>query len=339
MKGNLVINSGFSLPERYRQAFRFACTQLQADSQLRQTARGAVETGLTGQGSAVLISHGSGGGYDMGLWLARLIGGPYQYTCPSRFGYLRSPVPVDASPEAQADTYIALLDTLAVSSAVIIGLSAGGPSALQFALRHPGRCRGLVMLSAASLPVPPLSPFLKAVVSAMLRSDFLPWLLYTISPYTVYQSNGVNRALIARIQKEPETIRLLDGLYQTSFPSTLRRAGMLNDMRQLTIPFAFSLGQISVPTLVIHAKNDPIVPFSSGEYSARMIPNARFLQMPDGGHFVTITHRDAVVPVVADFLRSCGVPSTTTTPGKLDRGWQFVAGISSGSDDGKIAPY
>lgn len=306
MKGDFVTNSVFSLPGRYRQAFRSACTQLQAGSQLLQTARGAVETSLTGQGSAVvLISHGSGGGYDMGLWLAGLIGGPFQYVCPSRFGYLRSPVPADSTPEAQADTYAALLDTLAVPAAVILGLSAGGPSALQFALRHPGRCRGLVMQSAASLPVPPLPRFLRAVVPFMLHSDLVPWLLYTLSPHTVYRSNGVSQALIARIQKEPETIRLLDGLYQTTFPSTLRQAGMLNDMQQLTVPFACPAALIRVLTLVVHARNDPIIPYASGEFCARAIPNARFVRLADGGHFACVTQRDEVIPVIAEFLQGC----------------------------------
>lgn len=295
-----------SLLARYKAENESARKRLQAGSQLFSTSMGVVEAALTGQGSRVLISHGSGGGYDMGLWLAQLIGGPFQYIAPSRFGYLRSPVPPEPTPEKQADTYAALLDTLQVDSAILIGLSGGGASALQFALRHSGRCRGLVMLSAASRPVPPLSPFLRAIYPIMLKSDFIPWLLYSTAPQAVFQGNGVSRALLAKIKPDREKMRLLDALYRTTFPSTLRRAGMINDMQQMTALSSYPVEQITAPTLVIHAVNDPILPFEMGEFSAHAIPNAQFLRMEDGGHFTCVTHREETVPNLQEFLNRYG---------------------------------
>lgn len=296
-----------SLIARYKKESQFARNRLQTGSQLFKTSLGVVEATLTGHESAVLIAHGSGGGYDMGLWLAHLIGGQYQYIAPSRFGYLRSPVPQKPTPENQADTYAALLDTLHVDSVVIVGLSAGGASALQFALRHSGRCRGLVMLSAASRSVPPLSPLLRAIYPFMLKSDFIPWLFYSTAPDTVFQANGVSRALLAQIKLEQEKIRLLDALYQTTFPSTLRREGMLNDMQQLTILPSYPIEQITVPALVVHAVNDPIIPFEAGEFSAHTIPNAQFLRLEDGGHFACVTHREEIMPKVQEFLSRCDI--------------------------------
>jgi pimeloyl-ACP methyl ester carboxylesterase len=291
-----------SLFATYRAGKRSACARLQAGSQLFQTSAGEIEAALTGHGRAVLISHGSGGGYDMGLWLAGLIGGEFRYIAPSRFGYLRSPLPSNPSPEAQADAYAVLLDVLNVRSVVIIGLSGGGPSTLQFALRHAGHCRGLIMLSAASRPVPPLPPLVRAIYPFMLGSDFIPWALYAAAPYAVFQMNGVDRALLARIKDDPEKMRLLDTLYWTTFPSTLRRDGMLNDMQHMTSFPLYPLEQITVPALVVHAVNDPIMPFGMGEYSARSIPDARFLKMETGGHFTSVTHREEILPVVLDFL-------------------------------------
>jgi 2-hydroxy-6-oxonona-2,4-dienedioate hydrolase len=291
---------------RYKQENLDARSRLQSGSQLYTTSAGVVEAALIGHGSTVLISHGSGAGYDMGLWLAQLIGGQFQYVAPSRFGYLRTPVPSNPSPEAQADVYAALLDTINVNSIIIIGLSAGGPSALQFALRHPGRCRGLIMLSAASHPVPPLPPILRAVYPFMLKSDFIPWLFYAIAPNAVFQANGVSRSLLAQIKFEREKMHLLDALYQTTFPSTPRRDGMLNDMQQLTLFPSYPIELITVPTLVVHAANDPIIPVESGEFSARTIPHAQFIRLEDGGHFVCITHREKTMPLVQGFLKRYG---------------------------------
>jgi pimeloyl-ACP methyl ester carboxylesterase len=296
-----------SLFARYKEENQSARKRLQTESQLFKTAVGVVEAALIGHGSTVLISHGGGGGYDMGAWLAHLIGGQFQYIAPSRFGYLRSPLPPKPTPETQADTYAALLDTLNVNSAIIIGLSAGGASALQFALRHSGRCHGLVMLSALSRPIPPLPPILRALYPFMLKSDIIPWLFYSTAPHAVFQANGVGRALLAKIKLEQEKLHLLDALYQTTFPSTLRREGMINDMRQLTILPSYPIEHITVPTLVVHAVNDPIIPFESGEFSAQTIPNAQFLRFEDGGHFVCVTHREETMPFVQEFLNRYGV--------------------------------
>jgi pimeloyl-ACP methyl ester carboxylesterase len=291
-----------SLISRYKLEKQSAYTRLAGNSHLYQTSAGVVEAALTGQGNTILISHGSGGGYDMGLWLGQLIGGQFQYVAPSRFGYLRSPLPPKPSPEAQADVYAALLDTINVNSVAIIGLSAGGASALQFALRHTACCRGLILISAVSRPVPPLPPFLQAIYPFMLKSDFIPWLFYSIAPHSVFQANGVSRTSLAQIRHEPEKMRLLDALYQTSFPSTLRREGMINDMRQLMYFEIYPIEKISIPTLVIHAVDDPIIPFTSGEFSAQTIPNARFLQLEGGGHFTCVTHQEKTVPIIQEFL-------------------------------------
>ena len=55
-------------------------------------------------------------------------------------------LPADASPEAQADAHACLLDALGIPNAAVVGVSAGGPSAMQFAIRHPQRTAALVLL-------------------------------------------------------------------------------------------------------------------------------------------------------------------------------------------------
>jgi pimeloyl-ACP methyl ester carboxylesterase len=292
---------------RYRGQKKMACQKLQSGSRLYKTAAGVIEAAMFGYGSTVLISHGSGGGYDMGIWLAQLIGGRFHHIAPSRFGYLRSPSPPDPTPQAQADAYAALMDALEVNSAVIIGLSAGGASALQFALRHSNRCRGVIMISAVSYSVPPLPLVLRAIYPLMLKSDFIPWLLYTTSPSTIFQANGVSRALLAQIKPDREKMHLLDALYQTTFPATMRREGMINDIKQLTNFPVYPIEHIKVPALIIHAINDPIIPFQMGEFSATKIPDARFLKLQDGGHFTCATHREVTIPNIQDFLNRYGI--------------------------------
>jgi 2-hydroxy-6-oxonona-2,4-dienedioate hydrolase len=109
----------------------------------------------SGSGPPVLVVHGTGGGFDQGMMAAKgPFGDGYRVIAPSRFGYLRSPMPADASHPAQADTLAALLDALQVPRAVVMALSAGAQPATQLALRHPERVQALLLITPA-LHLPP----------------------------------------------------------------------------------------------------------------------------------------------------------------------------------------
>jgi len=54
----------------------------------------------------------------------------------------------------------------------------------------------------------------------------------------------------------------------------------------------YRLETISIPTLVVHAKDDQINPFSFGEYTAEHIPGAQFLPLDTGGHLLLGHHAD-----------------------------------------------
>jgi pimeloyl-ACP methyl ester carboxylesterase len=109
------------------------------------TRWGPVEFVDEGSGVPVFVSHGVLGGHDnirdlTDLW----IGCDYRAIGPSRFWYLGSAMPDNANPADQADCYAALLDHLGLKRVVALGLSAGGPAAIQLALRHPPRLHGLI---------------------------------------------------------------------------------------------------------------------------------------------------------------------------------------------------
>ncbi|TIT59554.1 MAG: alpha/beta hydrolase, partial [Mesorhizobium sp.] len=101
----------------------------------------------SGVGTPLLSIHGAGGGFDQGLAnAANFVGEGFRIIAPSRFGYLRTPVPQDTSPAAQADAHAALLSKLNVPKAVVVGVSAGARSAVELVLRHPDKVTALILI-------------------------------------------------------------------------------------------------------------------------------------------------------------------------------------------------
>ncbi|PWB51030.1 MAG: hypothetical protein C3F06_11210 [Candidatus Methanoperedenaceae archaeon] len=131
----------------YRSDISAAQERVMSGSKVIETKCGPIEYAAIGEGPPVLVVHGAGGGYDQGLWVSRdSLGEGFRIIAPSRFGYLRTPLPQDASPAAQADAHACLLDALNISKVAVMGISAGASSSMQFALRYPERTTSLVLI-------------------------------------------------------------------------------------------------------------------------------------------------------------------------------------------------
>jgi MFS family permease len=118
----LVFGLGYS---GYVADLEQAHRRIAGGSQMAQTACGPIEYAEYGTGPAVLLVHGAGGGFDqvaeVGAEFASL---GFRVITMSRFGYLRTPLPPNASPQAQADAHACLLDALGIEQAAIAGVSA-----------------------------------------------------------------------------------------------------------------------------------------------------------------------------------------------------------------------
>ena len=98
----------------------------------------------------ILSVHGLYGGYDQALDNVGNLSEHCRIIAPSRFGYPGSTVRGDGSPTDQAAAFNEMLDLLGIERVVVLGASAGGTSAIRFALDHPDRVKGLILLSSAA---------------------------------------------------------------------------------------------------------------------------------------------------------------------------------------------
>jgi pimeloyl-ACP methyl ester carboxylesterase len=257
-----------------------AYQRIASGGRMIEAACGPIQYTEFGEGAPMLIVHGSGGGYDQGEYFARLIDGNYHWVAPSRFGFLGSPVPDGANSALQADAYACLLDALGIDRVGVVGISMGGPSSLLFALRHPQRTTSLVLLSAASHAIPP-RPAILATVFSLFLNDFVFWSMVHASPRGLLAALGV--PLEVQKQLSSQEMAQLFAFLQSMQPMGARQKGQKLEQHMSEYD-AQEIGNIQVPTLVLHARDDTLVEFEQGKFAANNIPGARFIPLEKGGH-------------------------------------------------------
>jgi pimeloyl-ACP methyl ester carboxylesterase len=280
-------------------------------SLIANTAAGPIEYADWSTGTPLLSIHGAGGGFDQGLTnVTGLIGDGFRIIAPSRFGYLRTPVPQDSSPAAQADAHAALLAKLNASKAVVLGISAGTRSAVELALRHPNKVAALILIVPA-LYAPTNPPSIEASRGSKFMfwvvnvgGDFIWWAAEKIAPSMLIRFIGVDPGLVAAAPRgEQERVMHLVGSVE---PLSLRFAGINVDSTP-ELP-ELPLDKITAPTLIISARDDLFNTLPAAEFTASRIPGARLIVCDTGGHLLVGRGREVSAEVQA-FLAAFGLSS------------------------------
>lgn len=289
----------------YRAEMRDQRARVLDGSSVLPTARGPVEYADAGAGAPVLVLHGTGGGWDQGLHAAAgLVPHGFRLIAPSRFGYLRTPMPADASPETEADTWAAFLDALGVDRVAVISFSAGATPAVQLALRHPDRVSSLTLVvpAAGGLYETIASGPPAFVMKVLLRFDLPMWIAMRASPRTLSNLVAVPYSLVDTLSGAGRAE--YDSTVGMLMPISLRRHGMAYDAESQngTLPL-FPLDSVVQPTLLVSAADDLYQTLRVARHAARVIPDARLLAFENGGHLL-LGHGHEMWPQIAAFMHA-----------------------------------
>lgn len=293
---------------------------LEAGSKTADTSRGFVEYAVKGSGPAILVVHGTPGGYDQGLLSFReLPARGYALISPSRPGYLRTPIGGGFTPGEQADLLALFLDTIGVENVIVAAFSAGGPCACAFALKYARRTCGLLLLSAVTRDFVPEEHSMDSQLGKLFDYDLGSWLISLLAHYAPslmvkaivdaegdFDPNSADR-ISEQILMEPEKVKYVGAVIDTMVPASRRRRGMENDLYQLSNLGEMELENVLAPALIIHGTNDKDVPSSHATYAASRIPNAELLMIEEGFHLLDLSvHADMIWDRMQDFLIKCG---------------------------------
>jgi 2-hydroxy-6-oxonona-2,4-dienedioate hydrolase len=305
----LALAAGFALYARYRRDIGRVIAAVEHGGSIADTPAGLIEYAEAGEGEPLLVIHGAGGGYDQGLLIGRDFGEDFRIIAPSRFGYLGMSVPDDASPAAQADAHASLLDHLGIDKCVVVGVSAGAPSAIEFALRYPDRLSALILLvprtydPADSIGVDERLPSQLVLRLVESSADFLFWLAMRMAPSAVVRFLGVPPELETSAPAV-ERARVTE-IMRSILPLSRRAPGITADGNARIGPWP--LEKIGVPTLIVSAEDDLFGTLPGARFTAEHIPRAELRILPSGGHLM-VGQGEQVQRWVRDFLASSRAP-------------------------------
>jgi pimeloyl-ACP methyl ester carboxylesterase len=266
------------------------------------------ERGAAG-GIPLLSIHGAGGGWDQGLAnVGDLVGAGFRVIAPSRFGYLGTAIPADTSSAAQADAHAALLAALGVRQTIVVGVSAGARSALDLALRHPDLVTALILISPGTYsPDSPVQVDQSPTSQAVLRmvnagGDFAWWAAEKVWPSALIRFIGVNPEVVAQASlAERERVA---AIVKAIEPLSMRFPGIDIDSNPDLGPLP--LNEITVPTLLISARDDLFNTLPAAQYAAARIPRAKLVIYDTGGHLL-VGHEQDTRALVTGFLEDAGL--------------------------------
>lgn len=263
----------------------------------RSIEAGGVRTNYhdQGQGEAVLLIHGSGPGVS--AWANWRLGIPalaqrFRVIAPDMAGFGFS----ERRPDAvyDLDHWVAqalgLLDALGIERAHVVGNSFGGALALALAIRHPGRVGRLVLMGSVGVPfaitegLDAVWGYTPSLANMKKLIDLFAW----------------NRALVtdelAELRYRASIREGFQESFAAMFPAPRQRGVDLLTCREQDIR------ALPHQTLVIHGREDRIIPLSNATTLLEWIPRAQLHVFGRCGHWTQIEHSARFNRLVGDFL-------------------------------------
>jgi pimeloyl-ACP methyl ester carboxylesterase len=222
---------------------------------------------------------------------------------------LSDPVPRVPTLDQRAAEIEAVMDAAGFGSAAILGVSEGGPAAILFAATRPERTRALILTGAMSynffnawddLELDPAE--LRARAVCELGEDDAP------SAEWIAHVQEFGRAIRSAWGSGEATKSVMSGVRSTRLAGMLERMCASPGMARATLEADFRidvrpiLPTLTVPTLVLHARDDPVVPVQSGRFLANHIPGARMVELNGADHAPWFTEPDRIATEIEELL-------------------------------------
>ena len=179
----------------------------------------------------------------------------------------------------------AVVDTLGAEKVAIFAWALSGPPALIYAAAHPERVSHLILygtLASGAIPNPALG---RALID-LIRAD---WIVGS-------------RTMIQVVTRGTDSRMIDDGAKFLQMAASGEVAAAILEEGYFKIDVRDRVPQVKVPSLVLHRRDDPAVPFSAGRELAALLPDAHFLPLPGDASNPWIGDPGPILKAVDEFL-------------------------------------
>jgi 2-hydroxymuconate-semialdehyde hydrolase len=250
-----------------------------------------------GSGDPLILIHGSGPGVTAyANWRGVIPDLAAHFACYAPdtlgFGYTRFPDDIDGfAMDRWIGHLVGFMDALGIARAHFIGNSYGGALALALAIRHPQRVVRVVLMGAAGLPFA-ITPGLEKVWG------YRPSLAAMRDLMTTFAHNpALVKDEIVRSRYEASIRPGAQEAFASLFPAPRQRwlDALASDEADLAA--------MPHPTLILHGREDAIVPVGQSIRFSQLITNSELHVFGHCGHWTQIERRDRFVELVVPFLK------------------------------------
>jgi pimeloyl-ACP methyl ester carboxylesterase len=186
--------------------------------------------------------------------------------------------------EQRMDDVRAVMDDVGSQRAVVIGFSEGAAMSVLFAATYPDRAIQLVLFGGFAAAFSFRGKDLEERIAQVVKAWGTGELMKSVVPSQAVNQDAINQ--LAKFER------------LSASPGAVRTIALLNaqiDIRPI-------LPAVQVPTLVLHRRTDARVPIEVGRYLAAQIPNAKFIEYPDGDHAFWTGNTDALLGDIEEFV-------------------------------------
>ena len=244
-----------------------------------------------GSGPGLLLIHGYP--FNRSLWVDQLdsLSKTFRVITPDLRGFGESDISVGASTmNRMAQDVVRLMDTLEISSAIVGGLSMGGYVVLALYKQFASRVRGLVLADTRAQADTEEAKQVRTQQAEQILASGMA---------------GITDAMLAKlltpetVSKRPEVVKRIRDMMLKTKPAGAAAAlmGMAAREDQTAL-----LPRISVPTLILVGRDDPITPLQDSEKMHDTIPGSRLVVIENASHVSNIEQSAVFNAALSSFL-------------------------------------
>jgi 3-oxoadipate enol-lactonase len=237
----------------------------------------------TGEGRSILLIHGLMMNGDMFHPIISELAQSYSVIAPdlrgfSRSGHLEPPYTV----EQHAQDLASLMNSLSISSSIVLGYSMGGAVAQQLALDFPTLLSRLILCNTFANN--------RITWQEKIEGAVMPWMIRMVKPKQLaHMFKGLT----------PSQMNQIEMMIASNQSTNM----ILTTKNLLSFDSRHRLNEITCPTLVIRGSEDTTVPSHHAQLLSQGITGAELRIIPHAGHEMMWTHSAELIDVIESFMK------------------------------------